>query len=1638
MPQWKFIKTRRVSQPAKSSPNTSTSNLLSPPVSSEVRLPFHERNGSLSTVASAGDNLAYSTTRRNSTRSAISDIQGQLLPSTSLGRERSRSRDRRDDPLGLTVLYTPETEKRTVDILFIHGLGGTSLRTWCYNRDLEFLWPEKWLPEEADLSTARILTFGYNVNFSNKKEQASLHINDFATDLLYSMKYGSDEGGEKMGQVPIIVVAHSMGGLVFKKAFTHGYLNHEYRQLMSSIKSVLFLATPHRGTDLAEILNRVLSISVFGHTPKDYVAELTRNSSTIDELNESFRHHASKLQIFSFYETLSTQIGPMNVMILDKQSSLLGYENETAKPLNANHHNVCKYTSPDDSNYRSVRDALRSIVSTIRFSEANDDGAERELGVLQTWLGVVGAQDDEMSALRSLRKVGTCEDLVKTPEFENWLIGDHPNILWAHAPPGNGKSIQCSFVIDFLKSHYMCVHWFFRYGDAHKHSLAIMFRSVAYQIATQDATFRHSLLEQAKSGTQVIKADGAAAWRILFAPRLSILNYDLFWVVDALDESESSRTLIDLMSNIGNSKSKIRVLFFSRPLSKITQSFQKARKRVQVTEIGLRDNLKDIRLAATDELEEFPASDDFKQLVIDEITSRSQGNFLWTSLVLKRVLQCFRPEDVRQVLRDAPDGMDKLYNRMADTIAKIDRDADKRLCKILLSWATYSIRPVTIDELKGQYAAELDTFLDLNHLITQICGEFAIVNQSNQLTLMHQTAREYLQTTDKLGFTLESTDVNKELLATCLDSFSDLSPNKILQRKTTPFISYSSVFWSFHLDRCLVESDDVLEMLFKFFSSDLPPSWIHALALSGQLSTLIKVSSSISTFVRKRRKADFIKPPPLQRLPELVLLETWAVDLLKMTAKFGSYLSHDPQTIYTCIPPLSPENSIIFQNFSKKPAATISVSGLSNIDWDDCLARVSNGTDQALHVAVSSQLLAVASESSNGKASIRFWSSVIFQERPGLSLEEPICAISFSQTGSLFACYGLDHTFVWNVADRSVVVKVKSPHRERAMALEFGLDESFIIIATDLRRVYQLDFKTDNPSWMSFDSTLLEESFLPEGTFINSPSSLAFNPDCTQLAVAYRGFPLAIWSLSPPKVVARCKRKQKQGHTTSNTWTGVNRVVWHPFNGQVLGIYRDGNIFKWGPNDNTHVEVRQELDATPSEIRCSRSGTVFSTSDVRGSIKIYDFSQMVLIYKLMSDDIINSIAFSPDSQRFYDLRGSYCNVWEPNCLLRTGEVDTLEDTESIYSSEPERRGSLLSEIEKDEDDARSTSLTICASEAQVGNRQAITTVAICPDNQRLCAYAKDEGTIEIYDMERNVRHVIAQSMFGLGVSHVTLSNSGDHIAYSMHNGRVHIKSLDLLSEPGKVKIGTVYSEKYASSRGTISQLLFDGASERLFICGGEKLQIIRITDSTVVAEVDVEPAAQSARWESQRTDSEILLSFTTNEVRAYSWRDLELKYIIPVETTNNTNTIISASALAIEFLLPSYYPKIHLAVTSYEESNSKYLTFLLLDTSALSDPSPPERPIRTLEIPPVIADHIGRPIGILEDGRLVFLDEHLWVCTARLLSGSESRLKRHFFLPPDWLTSAGLLLCRVQADGTLLCPSRGEMAVVKSEIGMDW
>ena len=267
------------------------------------------------------------------------------------------------DPLGLHLVC--DNSDPSGDLIFVHGLGGTSRKTWCWGRNVDYFWPA-WLAEEDALSSYRIFTFGYNSNF--KGAGTNLNIIDFAKELLFQMLVFSDRLGKDrppVGRWPIVFVAHSMGGLVVKKAYVLGKNDKQYANVISNINGIVFLATPHRGAHYAKILNNILSSAPLGGPPKAYIADLDTQSRTLQDINEQFRTVCDELSLVSFYETRKTSVGLFKAMIVEKESGILGYPQEMSSPLNADHHTICKFKNRDDGGYTSVKNILKLWASRL-------------------------------------------------------------------------------------------------------------------------------------------------------------------------------------------------------------------------------------------------------------------------------------------------------------------------------------------------------------------------------------------------------------------------------------------------------------------------------------------------------------------------------------------------------------------------------------------------------------------------------------------------------------------------------------------------------------------------------------------------------------------------------------------------------------------------------------------------------------------------------------------------------------------------------------------------------------------------------------------------------------------------------------------------------------------------------------------------------------------------------------------------------------------------------------------------------------------------------------------------------------------------------------------------------------------------
>lgn len=73
-----------------------------------------------------------------------------------------------------------------------------------------------------------------------------------------------------------------------------------FQKIENDTLGIAFIATPHRGADLAKLLKGVLRICFSKRT---FVGDLTTSGQTVKEINDSFKHLAEQLLLFSFWES---------------------------------------------------------------------------------------------------------------------------------------------------------------------------------------------------------------------------------------------------------------------------------------------------------------------------------------------------------------------------------------------------------------------------------------------------------------------------------------------------------------------------------------------------------------------------------------------------------------------------------------------------------------------------------------------------------------------------------------------------------------------------------------------------------------------------------------------------------------------------------------------------------------------------------------------------------------------------------------------------------------------------------------------------------------------------------------------------------------------------------------------------------------------------------------------------------------------------------------------------------------------------------------------------------------------------------------------------------------------------------------
>ena len=1537
--------------------------------------------------------------------------------------------------------------------MFVHGLGGDSRKTWSKNNDPDLFWPERWLPYDPSIGKARISSFGYNASFRPGSSKSISNISDFAKELLYEMKFsqGDDSKNLGIGILPIVFVVHSMGGLVVKKAYLLGRNDSQYQDLVHSISAVVFLATPHRGTNLAEVLNRVLTASF--QSPKNFITDLNKNSSALEELNEQFRHVAPRISIISFYETLATPIGPTRMQVLEKDSSILGYPKEVSKALNADHHDICKYSDPEDPNYISVRNALRALVG--RFHSKGADVASSQVleqaSLIQKLLGVLSEPEEDFNSFRRWWFPGTCDWVLREPVVESWLDDSlESRVVWFNASPASGKSILATRIINHLAStNHLCQYYFFKFGDQTKRSTSAMLRSLAFQIAKHIPNYWHNLLELSMGGLRLEKADTALIWQRLFESVLFTIetSQPLYWVIDALDEAESPKILLDLLRTVASSRTTIRILIISRKTEPLVLAFDRLSGRlpVHLLEKGAHDfNSVDIQTFVNEEIKHMRGSKELKEQVASRVVTRASGNFLWVRLVLEEVLSCHTEEAIQETLDEIPSDMTDLYRRMELAIMNNSKKGDKSLARTLLQWTICAQRPLSLKELSEALRPEFPTFLDLGRTIRDVCGQFIQVNQTGHVGMVHQTARDYLLQTVNDELCVKPKRTHEILFLKTVSTIfnmgsgSQLTRDRQILSSIESFVVYAATSWMFHLRQSGTATDEALDVLVKLFRSTKVLNWIYLLANQGRMEILVKAAKVLNSFVSAIRRINASRNPLLHRLSDLELLDKWIIDLPKVVGKFGKYLLSDPSVIFKLVAPFCPNGSILYQQFHKAGLAIVTISGISNMTWNDNLARITLPQgNQAWKIACTGQNVAVLSST----GMIVIWNSDNFTKVCTLRHLEPVTAICFDTKGNQMVSCGLYNTKLWSVPSGQLISSIPTPADSRAMTVAFTENDAKIIVGSNDKTIRYLHTKNLSVGWQTSTMAHLKEASEIEGAVANSPMCMAFNGDATQIGVSYRGFPLSVWGLDEARCIGRCRRVQdsldRQG-SSSNSWFAVDRFTWNPVSGHVIGIYRDGCLFKWHPiTDET-----QEVQSAADEVAASADGKLFVTSNSNGTVRVWSFTYFSVIYQLSSSDLVMGLAFSPDGKRFYDLRGSSINAWEPNSLVRFLET---EESSSDTASE-DHSSTLISQ----------------ASEACLEQYEAVSSLSIAPVGEWYCV-GNEEGAVDLFNSRTGESTEFARLLNFLSITHIAWSGNAEHIAVADLGGEIVLKRLTPQGHSnlkGTIGLSPMMSPKSDLEGRGIHQILFSRDSRLLLIVTEDRGQVVGVTDATLRASTKLENA-RVRRWLHHPTQDHLFLAFGIDDVKIFRWDDLSVQgglvyhegrprfdshtsfyagddqaFGLMPFTVNSKGANHASSSVNKAMLTQDGK---HVLVEIHDSFGQEGMTsrLLVFDNASfeLKTEGDSVNTLTYLHIPPAITSKVEIALGILAGSRLVFLDQDLWVYTFKIGSKyGEEAPRRHYFIPRDWVSTEGLELCSMMRDGTLLCPKHDQVALIGNSL----
>ncbi|TGO18928.1 hypothetical protein BPAE_0361g00040 [Botrytis paeoniae] len=1510
----------------------------------------------------------------------------QALKGVSFGNSSKGSREAATDlkgPLGLNLLHAPL--EPLIDFIFVHGLGGGSRKTWSKSEDAYHYWPKEWLSRDPDFKNVRIFSFGYSADWTVRSGDA-LDISDFAQSLLGELNTCPEI---RRSKTKIVFVGHSME-------------DPAMQDLVRRVDTMYFLATPHRGSNLAATLNNILRIS-FG--TKQFTIDLEMNSKMIASINQSFRHYSENLHIWSFYETQQTSF--INARIVEKESATLEWPKERIAYINADHRGICKFDLPSDPNFKTLKNALSSTVdhATAEILRIQCETTSAERHCLHGLLGIHDVPEDDLIAARDAKIEGSCKWLIMTPKFTSWQdpTSDTPPVFWLSGNPASGKSVLAGHVIDHLcQSNLACSYFFFKDEVAAISSVGYFLRTFAYQMALNSPEIRRFLLDMESNGTTINNNDEIVIWNKLFVNGILQLtmNVHQYWVLDALDECACSQALLPMLIKLVNSpRSRLRIFITSRHSQALDKGFLSFGKNLISQEICISDTMGDIKLFLEAHMDTLPLDTPHKQEELTErILGMSSGSFLWVRLVMQELSEIYSEEEIETVLSDIPADMNQFYTKILRNLSNDRRGA--KLAKVIFTWIVCSYRPLTITEM--QCALKLDSKSTVNSLrrdISSICGQLVFVDQQSRIHLIHQSAKDFLLQEDLCSnFFVDRREGHYRLASLFLDVLSkgylrafrvkrfEISTSSASHEAM--LLDYAYTFFSEHLYQSLSSCAELFRKLYKFLDTNVL-WWIETVARIGNVNDISRAAKNMKAYL-VRREMHF--PPIDENLREV---ESWITDLVRISTKFRNVLLASPSSIHGKIPSMCPSQSIVATK-QKQLKNSLKVVGLSRGTWDDCLAQIDYKGQglQAITLTHGEHTFAVGL--SGGQ--IIVYDSATTQVKCTFDHGEKVKLLAFGTKDKFLASAGMRSIRIWNLETGSMRCSFQLGYR--TVALEFTPENHGLVVATSENFVSWLDISKEEEK----DRVFWHETNHDRREIIQQPPiEVVIAPDLEMIAVSSRASPILLFDLFNEVMCGELVRDRELMESVGGTYYHASAMAFNPsleINLLVVS-YGDGELVVFDPRT---TELKHRIPEVHAQtLACSPNGRTLATGSPFGTIRLFEFdgtedANLSLIYRINAyDEGVRSLVFSGDGLRFIDIRGSHCRVWEPAALVRK----PFSDGNNIDISAPERAlvqtmGMIEGILKPD-----------------------ITAIAV-DSNGGWVFCGRQDGSVAVYNTHDGLENTcLYQHATDISITRIVWGDNTSILTTADESGRMLIQRLMNSSDIWSLS-ETIFDYRFPDA---VTGLLFNPGNNILLITTASYMYIWTSESGDIHHRVPTGHNLQNYRINTHTKMPDAFIAFYPNCARIFEWGSLK-ELSGPGGTSLDVPGLVSYPVTTTESV-ESQYTMVTLTKSRLGQTPSQLRCW---DTSTIDRHSIAIKAFPGLgSLGPYIYHIIG-----LSGTNLFFLATDLWVCSLNMDNFWLSPdVKRYFFIPADWINPTDEMQFYLTAKDEFIFVKKNELAIIK-------